>query len=123
MNNSFFALENATLSREPGVDIIPQLRERESELVNLIAALQGVSQTKEWSSLKEKYFDGLTADLKRRREVEASKDFPEPLKLAKLNGEIKWSERFSDLPKLEQTFRVELAAIKRRLHGTRINSD
>ncbi len=94
------------------------LKEREQKLIKIIESLQEVQTTKGWSSLKSKLFDELTVNLERQISVEAKKETPNIQKLNRLAGELKWAERFSDIQKLEDTFRVELQNVRKQLYGT-----
>lgn len=118
MNNSRFAIENVPLTLEEPVSNEVQLRERETQVVRIIAALQGIQKGKDWSSLKNELFDGITDRLSKDILSEAKKPTPDTNKLNRLTGELRWAERYSDLPKLEQEFKAELAVIKQKLHGT-----
>lgn len=115
MNNSRIALDS--IPTEVVRDIKPQLREREQKLVNTLDALQKIGQTKEWSSLKTEIFDGLTARLEKELREEAKKEDPSSNKLNRIAGQIKWAERYSDLTKLEATYRVELSNVRLQLYG------
>ena len=116
MNNSKLAIESISFQEEK-VDNTPIFREREGELITIIEALQGVQKSKEWSTLKIKVFDSLTETLSKELHVEAKKESPDTLKLNRLAGQMKWAEKFSDLKKLEDIFRLELAQIRKQLHG------
>lgn len=118
MNNSKLAIDSVPLTLETERDFTPQLRERQAKLLKLIDAIRSVQKSKEWSSLKTELFDGLTESLQGRIFNEATKDTPDPLKLARLTGELRWAEKYSDPSKLEQEFLSELANIKEKLHGT-----
>lgn len=118
MNNSFFAIEHVNLTYEEEQRPTSEaLRKRESELVKIIEALELIAQSAEWSSLKQLIFDDLKENFEKRLLIEAKKDNPDPLKLAKLSGELKWTERYADLHKLAQSFKVELSSIKQQLYG------
>jgi hypothetical protein len=118
MNNSKLIVDSVKLSLDEPVDNTVHFRERESQLVRIISALQGVQKSKDWSTLKTESFDGLTESLEGRLFSEAKKESPDTNKLNRLAGELKWAERFSDLGKLEQEFKLELANIKQKLYGT-----
>lgn len=118
MNNSKLVIDSVPLTLDAPVDNTVQLRERESELARIITALQNVHKGKDWSSLKTELFDGLTDSLRIKLTAEARKESPDTNRLNRLSGELKWAERFSDLPKLEQEFKLELANIKLKLYGT-----
>lgn len=110
-------LDSMDIFREEKVDIKPKLQERESQLIRIIESIRGIKQTKEWSSLKSDIFDSLTENLERDLRNEAKKDNPDPLKLNRIAGQLKWAEKFSDLNKLEEVYRVELQGVKIKLYG------
>lgn len=117
MNNSKLALESISLENEPQRDIKPELRQSEERLVRIIEALQGIEQSKDWSTLKTEIFDELPKQIRKDMLREARKDNPEIHILTRLNGELKWAEKFSDLSKFVSSQRVELSRIKLMLYG------
>lgn len=117
MNNSKFALDSLTLSDEV-LDTKPLLREREAKLMRTLEAIQGVTRTKEWSTLKTELFDGLTDALNKQISAEAQKETPDGLKLNRLAGQLKWAEKYSDLNRLGDAFRLELNNLRQQLYGT-----
>lgn len=115
MNNSSIRVE---LSEEPTpVDIQPKLRSEEARLVNIIEAVGRLKGSKEWSTLKTEVFDNLVNVLEKDISAEAKKDDPNPLKLNRLSGELKWAARYADLQKMEDTYRVQLTGIRKQLYG------
>lgn len=117
MNNSHFVIENASLNPEEPINTDPHFREREGELTAILEALQVIAGSNEWSTLKKSVFDGKTNALNRELLAEAKKEIPDALKLNRLAGELKWAERFSDLSKLETSFRLELTQVRKQLYG------
>lgn len=117
MNNSGLVIEGTSLREEVGIDRTPHLKKRESEVVKILDAIQGVKETKDWSTLKEFVFDGLVATLNREIQAEAVKDNPDPLKLNRLAGQLKWAEKYADLTRLHDVFRLELTKIRKILYG------
>lgn len=113
MNNSQFSLERF-LSDEPQ-DRSPWLKEREATLVRLIETLRRVAQSEDWSSLKKELFDGVVETLEKQQKSEAEKDKPDPLALAKINGQLVWARKYSDLAKLADAFMPELKNIRAQL--------
>jgi len=110
-------MENISLTLEEPTQNIGSFKEREQKLVNLIESLREVQQTKGWSSLKNELFDTLPNDLNKQISAEAKKLIPDTYRLNRLTGELKWAERFSDLKKLEDEFRVELQNVRQKLYG------
>jgi len=117
MNNSKLAIDSVPLTEEKRFDRTPILAEQEGRIIKIIEALAEVRESSGWSTLKIEVFDGLTATLERQLREEAKQDTPDALKLNRLAGQLKWAEKFSDLEKLEQAFRVELTNIRKNLHG------
>lgn len=116
MNNSKLAIDNYSLE-EQEVDISPWLRERQSELVKIISAIDGVSSSKEWSSLTNLVFIGVVEKLERDLLNEAKKDTPDQLQLARLNGQLVWAKKYADLNSLANIFRNELKNVTDKLYG------
>ena len=118
MNNSKFAIESVLLELEEPQVNLDGFKEREQKLVRIIESLSEIRQSKSWSSLKNELFDELPADLNKLISAEAKKSNPDIQRLNRLSGELKWAERFSDLKKLEETYRVELQNVRQNLYGT-----
>jgi hypothetical protein len=111
MNNSSIQLE------ETIIDVSSILKEKEAGTIVNISALRKVSESNEWSTLKTNIFDGITERLRREIMGEARKENPDTLKLARLSGELKWAERYSDLSVLENSLKLDLINLRRQLHG------
>ena len=118
MNNSKFAIDSVSLELEEPLINLDSFKEREQRLVRVIEALREVQKSKAWSSLKTELLDQLPDNLNKQISQEAKKLNPDTQKLNRLSGELKWAEGFSDLKKLEETFKVELQSIRQRLYGT-----
>lgn len=117
MNNSRLAIESVSLSEEKS-DRTPLLREREGQLITILDSLRKVQESNEWSSLKIHIFDDVVKSLSKDLRLEARADAPNPLKLRYLTGQLKWAEKYSDLKKLEDSYRLELTNVRKLLYGT-----
>ncbi len=115
MNNSKFALDS--LVEEVPIDRTPDLKEKEARLIRILEAIQVIQRSEQWSSLKLEVFDGLTARLERDLKDEAKKPNPDPNKLNRIAGELKWAEKFSDLSKMENQYKVELQGVRLQLNA------
>lgn len=111
MNNSSIKLE---VTKD---DLEVKLQEHEARLIRILEAIGWMKSSQAWSTLKIEVFDGLSVNLKRELLAEARKDDPNTNKLNRLTGELRWAEKYSDLEKFEETQRVELKAIRLRIHG------
>lgn len=90
-----------------------QLKEREAKLVRMIEALAALGTSREWSTLKSELFDGALETIENRIKSEAGKTELNDPELYRLQGERKWARRYADLAALADTFRAELAQIRK----------
>lgn len=116
MNNSKLAIEHSALSEEE-IDRTPWLREREGTLITILEALQTISESKEWSTLKNHIFDGVVEKLEKDLLSEAKQQDPDKQKLASLTGQFTWAKKYADLESLAGIFRLELTQIRKQLYG------
>ena len=113
MDNSFIAQNN--IEEEPQ-DLRPQLREREAEFVKIIEALGQVEAADGWQKLKELLWDDVVEKLERLIVFEArAKEINTP-ELYRLQGQLAWAKRYSNLEELRNIFKVELKNIKKSLN-------
>lgn len=108
MNNAKITLDNV-LNEEVPFDATPMLREKEGKLVKIIEALGRVAESEDWQMLEKEVFSGVVESLERRRKSEAEKPEINAPELYRLQGQTIWAKKFSDLKKLNQAFKVELA--------------
>lgn len=104
-------MNNAHLNQEvPETEVTSFLsRERVETLTDTIEALQNIISSSYWKVLRKNIFD---VDLdKAKRRIANEKDTTE---IFRLQGEIRWGEKFS-LDSLLQKYRDELLALKRKL--------
>jgi hypothetical protein len=111
MNNSL-VIETMTLETESVIDFKPHLRSRETELINIIEAIDSVSASSHWKLLQEKVFNGVMDSLQSRIRSEKN-----PTEIYRLQGQIGWAEKYSDLSKLSQAYRKELSNVRNKLNG------
>lgn len=109
MNNSLLELEVETI-----VDIAPQLRVRERELLEIIEAIRKVAASDYWNLLKVKVFDGVVGSLHKRLIAEKN-----PTEMYRLQGQIVWAEKYSDLEKMTQAYENELKSVRAKLASER----
>lgn len=114
MNNSLHVDLDESFLGEPR-DQEP-LREREAKLVRTIEALVALSQSNEWSSLKDELFDKALESIELKLRLEAEKPEVSLPELYRLQGERKWAKRYADPLSLVENYRVELAHIRKQLN-------
>lgn len=111
MNNAL--LTNSPDENEP--DLTIGLRTRETELVNMIDAIIKVAGTSEWKALEGLIFNKQVEALERELRSEAKRKELNTPEIYRLNGKIEIANRYSDLDKLANTYRLELINIRKRL--------
>lgn len=121
MNNSLLAIEAISQEKpepqEVELDTSPWLRSREGELVTIVEALRSIEESESWSSLKKHVFDGVLENLERRLASEAQKATINEREMYKLQGQIVWAKKYSNLGTLADIFKLELTNIKKKLNG------
>ena len=116
MNNSFI---KSPIDTQVKKNLKERYIEEETSVIRVIEAIQKLKESREWSTLKTEIFDSLTENLKKDLFSEAQKPDTNPMRLNRLAGELSWAEKFSDLQKLEDRYKVELQRIRVRIqHGT-----
>ena len=115
MNNSKIAFDNASIE-EKVIDRSPLLRERETELVELIGALDHIRASNYWKIIHSKFsgdLQKLISQLKKEKDTTL---------LFRLQGEITRAEKL-DLDKTAEECRNELSGIRKQLKNYEQGSD
>lgn len=108
MNNSQVA--NLNLEEEQPIDRKPFLRQREIELVKLIEAIENLKSSNYWNILE----DFFTREVgKLRNELDDERD---TIKIYRLQGNLEWAKKYSDLSKLSERYREELINIRKQIN-------
>lgn len=116
MNNAKIAIDFA--EEEFEADKAPIIRQRQEEVVSIIEALQRLAGNGDWKVLKVLVFDGLVATLEQRLKLEATKKLIDTDELHRLNGQLIWAKRYSDLYKLIDVYKLELTSLKDKLNAS-----
>lgn len=104
MNNAFI---NKEIPEELDSSVL--LREKVDKTTEIIEALQNIAGSNYWKVLEKNVFE---ADLsKAKSRLAKEKDTTE---IFRLQGEIRWGEKF-DLEKLLEKYRNELLGIRKQL--------
>lgn len=117
MNNSKIAFDMVSLETiEPkSEEILPKLREKESELVKIIEAISGISETVEWEVLERAIFDKLVETLDRRMTMETNKQELNNPEIYRLQGQLIWARKYADFGGLADAYRAELTNIRQTI--------
>lgn len=110
---------NNSIQLEDEPEIIEErtelLREREGVLVQVIEAFGYILESKEWSTLETHVFDGVLESLQKRMASESYKLPLDEKEIYKLQGQIAWAKKYSNLEDLANVFRLELTNIRNQL--------
>lgn len=96
-------------------DNVVALRERQTQLIRVIEAIDEVLKDKGWQTLKELVFDGLVESKKGQLLIEATRPELDERKIFHLQGELAWAKRYGDLRSYAEMCKKELEGIKRKL--------
>ena len=112
MNNSKIAynLEEKEDSR------LSFLQEQLGELTRLVEAINRVEANEDWRKLKELLLDGVVEKLERQLKDEAKKDEVSLPKLYRLQGQIEWAKKYSNLKKISDEKGLEITNIKKQIY-------
>ena len=92
------------------------LRSREEELVEIIRAIREMVNTEQWSTLKRHVFDGVVEKLEKQLKDEATRPELNQPELYRLQGQLVWAKRYSDMDTLADAFRLELTNVRRQIN-------
>lgn len=104
MNNAFIKTED-----EIRENVEPILRERVSQLTEIIEALEKIGSSSYWKVLQQNVFD---VDLSKAKSRLAKEN--DTTEIFRLQGEIRWGEKFS-LENMLLKYRNELLGIRKQL--------
>jgi ERCC4-related helicase len=110
MNNSKLTIDEVTLRDENPIDVKPFLRERQTEIVEIIEALEAVNRSKYWQTLQSKVFHSSLEVL--QRAIRTEKDAKE---LFRIQGSLIWGEKYTNLQELITGYRRQLDNIKNQI--------
>lgn len=108
MNNSF-VIE----TKEDTKSVV--LGEREGELVRIIEAIRAIAGSEGWSTLKTLVFDGVLESLEHRLASESKREEINQPEIYRLQGQIAWAKKYSDLETLANAYRLELINVRSQL--------
>ena len=115
MNNSKIVFENLEEKEDSRLSF---LQEKQGELAQLVEAINRVDTGEDWRKLKELLLDGIVEKLERQLKDEARKDEISLPKLYRLQGQIEWARRYTNLKKIADDKRLELESIKKQIYGS-----
>ena len=111
MNNSSLQLEEKEDSR------LSFLQEKQGELAKLIETINRVEANEDWRKLKELFLNGVVDKLERQLRDEAAKREVHLPNIYRLQGQIEWAKKYTNLKKISDDKRLELN-FKNQTHET-----
>ncbi len=93
------------------------LRERESKLVRMINAIDGVSESADWNILKAELFEPVSLSLEHKLMTEVKAEEINEPEIYRLQGQLVWARKYSKLEDLREVFKVELTNIKKQTNA------
>lgn len=113
MNNSKIALDNL----ETGSDsILNTLQKQRGELSQIVEAINGIETSEHWQKLKRLVLDGVVKTLEKQLMNETSKPDVNLPEIYRLQGQIAWARKYTDLKKLSEWFKHQLENIKNQIN-------
>jgi hypothetical protein len=91
------------------------LREQQGALIKLVGAFADLEGSKEWQIIKEQVHTPTVARIERQILNEAQAPIIDVDKIYRLQGELAWARRFSDINKFAETLKRQLEDIKNKL--------
>ena len=110
MNNSLIQSEEKEDSR------LSFLQEQQGEITRLIESINRVEASEDWRKLKELLLDGIVEKLERQLKDEAKKDEVSLPKLYRLQGQIEWAKKYTNLKKISDDKRLEIENLKKQIN-------
>src|SRR3990167_4477845 len=92
------------------------LQEQQGELSRLVEAINRVEQSEDWRKLKELLLDGIVEKLERQLKDEAKKDEVSLPEVYRLQGQISWARKYTNLKKISDEKRLEIENIKKQIY-------
>lgn len=93
-----------------------KLEERRQIIIKITEALLGLDKTSEWQTLVDLVYKPALESIERKISLEAKKDEIDPKELYKLQGELAWAKRFTDLNHFVNLLKKELEGINNKIN-------
>lgn len=99
------------------------LQQKQGELAQLVEAINRVEANDDWRKLRELFLNGIVDRLERQLRDEAQKSEVDLPKIYRLQGQIEWAKRYSDLKKISDEKRLEIENLKKQIYERTNPSD
>ena len=109
MNNSKIAIENLEEKEDNRLSF---LQKQQGELTQLVEAINRVENSEDWRKLKELLLDGVVTGLEKNLRLESEKRELNLPKIYRLQGQLEWARKYTNLGRLVEVKRKEIENIK-----------
>ena len=109
MNNSKIAIENLEEKEDNRLSF---LQKQQGESTQLVEAINRVENSDDWRKLKELLLDGVVTSLEKSLRSESEKRELNLPEIYRLQGQLGWARKYTNLGKLVEVKRKEIENIK-----------
>lgn len=109
MNNSQIAIENLEENKDNRLSF---LQKQQGELTQLVEAINRVESNEDWLKLKDLLLDNVVINLEKNLKSEAEKSELSQPKIYRLQGQLEWARKYTNLNKLVEVKKKEIENIK-----------
>lgn len=121
MNNSKIALENLEENKDNRLSF---LQNQQGEFTQLVEAINRVESNEDWQKLRKLLLDDVVTKLEKELKLEAEKSVLDEPKIYRLQGQLEWARKYTNLKKLADYKKLEIESIKNLIkHEQRNPSD
>ena len=92
-----------------------QLRERQTELIEIIKALDGLERNSDWQTLKTLVFEKTLSTIELQLKNESLAQTIDTSKIYRLQGEWAWARQYTNVVEFAENLKKQLASIKQML--------
>lgn len=113
MNNSKIALESSEENKDNRLSF---LQNQQGEFTQFVEAINRVESNEDWQKLRKLLLDDVVTKLEKELRSEAEKSVLNEPKIYRLQGQLEWARKYTDLKKLADYKRLEIENIKNQIY-------
>jgi len=113
MNNSKIVVNSL---EEDNVNPHLDLEKKRGEIIQVIEAINGVTTSEDWRKLKRLLLDGVVITLEKQLVSETSKSDINLPEVYRLQGQLAWAKKYTDLKKLSEWFKYQVENINKQIN-------
>lgn len=120
MNNSKIAKENLEEVKDNRLSF---LQNQQGEFAQLVEAINRVESNEDWQKLRKLLLDDVVTKLEKELKSEAEKSPLNEIKIYRLQGQLEWARKYTDLKKLADYKKLVIENLKKQINEQRNPSD